>query len=264
MKTMNYLFTVVFVLLLGSCTNESHPVEEQLAATDFKSHKAQEQEETQEIFALDMRQYYVLGQIAFLERQRKEFEIGIETGNEKLIPELESTMRKIDDLTNELKEILATSCSFLKLRAQLLKTDVLLGKDGAREALEEVQRKLEKCPKKLDVLIDFALETHEIIMAITRGGDIGGACKPGIDWSTCHERMQEGILHINYLDNQSGGHKVNYKTAGGKIISRGEMISEHPLIEGVQQMIIELSPIDNGSLEFIDRNGSFEQAINVR
>lgn len=260
MKTMSYLFTVVFVFLLGACTNEDQPVYEELISTKGM---AQEQEETQAIFALDMRQYYVLGQLALLERQKNEFELGIEAGNEELITGLESIMGIMESYTNELMEILENSCSFLKLREQLLKTDVILGKDGAKESLEEVQRKLEKCPRKLDTLIGEALETQMIILAIKRGGDIGGACEPGIDWSTCQERMQAGILLINYIDTQNGGQEVNYKTTEGEIISRGEMIGEHPTIEGVQQMAIELSPIDNGSLEFIDRNGSFEQAIMV-
>lgn len=257
---MHYLLSFVLLFVIGSCSKEAPAENEELAAIDFRSRIDQVDERPQEVFKLDLHQYFVLAQLAELERQKRALEEEIEGGNRKKIPILESVMGQISSYDSTLASILDRSCSFLKFREQQLKMEIILGNKDAREALEEVQRKLRGCGLSLPGYKREALET--LILAVRVGGKVGGNCEPGIEFDRCIPKMDSGMLLVNSIDAQDGT-EVTFKTTDGRVISGGKLTGEHAELEGVWQTAIELEPITNGLLEFKGRTDSFSQTIKV-
>lgn len=261
MKTMNYVLAFVLIFTLGSCSKESavQDVEsEELAAIDFKGKwfLEQEKEEAQEIFAIDLQQYYLWVQRASLEKQKSELEEQIEGGDENKIPIWETIVEQININTEKLASIFENSCSYLEFREQQLENALENGDESAERKLVELRSKL------WDVCNYNVFETQTVTLMIV-GGKIGGNCAPGVDFVTCIPKLGAGTLLINSIDELGGYEEVYFKSSEGEILSEGEVIGHHHEIDGVSQIAIELEPIQNGILEIKSERGSFSKVINV-
>ena len=91
MKIMNYVLAIALIFTVGSCSKETAVQDfenEKLVAADFRGRMGQEEEKPQEIFESDLRQYYVLGQIGRLEKEKRILEQKIERGFKILNPRM--------------------------------------------------------------------------------------------------------------------------------------------------------------------------------
>jgi hypothetical protein len=258
MKAMNYFFAVLFVLVMGACSNEDQSVDEELILTKGR---AQESEVQQEVFELDLHQYSLLKELEGLYAQKIELESEIEDGDKDQIPLWESTVKLISKHSDALLSVLTNSCSYLRMRERILQIQLLSGDEQTKAELQEVREKLKKCPIELDSELNLALETQTIILAI-KGGGIGGRCDPGEDW-TCLNEFERGILLLNIVETQPGRTEVFLKNSYGEIIGQGEIIGEHRTLEGVTQVAIELQAIEKGVIQVVSESGSYEHVITV-
>ncbi|NNE77061.1 MAG: hypothetical protein HKN31_08310 [Pricia sp.] len=258
---MNYLLALSLLCMVASCSKETATENEDLAAVEFRSRINQkEQEETQEVFELDLHQYYVLGQLVDLKGKKERFEGEIERGNRNLIPVLESFQKQNRMYFQRLAEIKDLTCWLLEIKIENLRKRA---EEGDKEALEELlnlDEGYESCGLNINDYFSFAISTFIYAKV---GGNIGGNCDPGIDWDRCIPKMKKGTLIVNYPDKQAGGQEIYFKSTSGKIISKGKMVGAHSELRGVQQMAIELTSVKQGILEFKGSNGSFEQAVNI-
>lgn len=261
MKTMNYLFALVLAFTLGSCSKETHLEKEELAALDFKGRMSQEQEKPQEVFELDLYQFSVLGQLVHLDKEKLRLKTEIEEGNKDLIPVLESVQRQYNIHFEKLAEIRDLTCLVLEIKLKYLVERAQNGDEDAQEELRNLHERFESCGLNIQDYFSNAIATYIFARV---GGNVGGNCEPGIDFDRCIPKMAPGTLLVNVIDAQGGAEEVFFKSLNGRIISKGKMIGAHGVLEGVQQMAIELKSLDKGILEFKGRSGSFEQAVMVQ
>ena len=256
---MNHTFIAILLLLAMSCSKQS--TMENLE--DFKIARVQGPGNgPQEIFELDLHQYALLKHLSGQYGLKRELEQQIEQGNEEQISSWESLMEQINRSQEILELALENSCSYLRMREEVLQIQVLVGDEQAEVELEEIREKLEKCPIELDAELPWALEAELIILAIEKGTPPGGRCSPGEEWSCLHD-FEEGILLINIVESQGQEPEVFLKDMNGEVIAQAEMLGEHSEIEGVVQIALELSPIENGMLEIIGEDESYELMISV-
>jgi len=98
MKTMNYLFTVVFVLLLSACSNESQNVELELQSTEVKGKKIQEGPVYLELDLHQLALEYKLRELRLkLVQIEEEIESSEGYDSERFQAELERVQRMIDE-----------------------------------------------------------------------------------------------------------------------------------------------------------------------
>jgi hypothetical protein len=111
MKTMNFLFTMVFAILIGACTNETQTTEEELSSIDLKGKKSQEKEENQKeeeegedgpvYFEWDLHLIALSSDIMQIEEEIETFE-----GNPaSLHLKLERKQTELEKLRNEVNKI---------------------------------------------------------------------------------------------------------------------------------------------------------------
>lgn len=256
MKTMNYLVTAVFVLLLGACTNQDPSIDEELEATEFKG---KENQEKQEVFELDLRQYFVLNNIEDLENQKRKFIEQIEGGNEKVLPQLERVIDQLRNNYSSLENILDNTCALLKMRFEVLTALAEEGNSGALDELLKIEGKLERCGISVEDYLFDLFEGHPVMFALS----IGSRCSPGHEWK-CKNIMNSGKLLINVEEELADRTEARFKTAGGEVISTGTIIGEHDELEGILQIELQLEQIEEGVIELSTSSGPLEVPIEVQ
>lgn len=265
---MNFLITAVFALLLGACSSESQSVEEELSSTDFKGRKYQEKEknqekeETQEVYSLDLQQYYVLGQITKLENLKITLEEGIEGGNRKLISKLETTVKQLNINYDKLNKILDLTCLKLKVRQMFLEKEMNNANDEYIKVLQnelfDIAWKLKDCGKDATrYIVDLNKGSRYVAMSWK-----GSRCSPSRDYK-CKMPMQGKIL-INLEEELAKRTQPKFKEEGGKVISIGKIIGKHKDFNGMVQIELEITKIKNGILEMDTEIGRIEIPIEVQ
>ncbi len=261
MRIMNYLLTIALVLMVGSCSKERPAENDDLAAVDFKSRIDQEKEKTQEVFELDLHQYQVLGQLATLERQKRELEEQIEGGDEKQIPVLETVMVKININTDFLKAIHESSCDYLRTEQRRLDKLVREGKKEHKSELEEVNKKVKQCDEGYT---QTPLYIYPPLPRVSGEGGGGGCFDTGPEMGGCKHILNEGKLLINTLDSQEEVRRVQLQTMQGEVISEGNPLGKHSTLEGVSQIGIEITALENGVLEIVKGNSKYRSEVEIR
>lgn len=260
---MNYLLTVVLLFMTGSCSKDAPSENEDLAAVKYRSQINQRVHiETQEVFALDLKQYHTLVQIRTLENRKNELEAAIEGGDERLIPVLESVMLEINTHVDRLTEILDLTCTVLKMKAERLVSEAREGNDDAQAELERLEAEFEKCG--IDVW-DYYWASHSdfLFLKIGREGTDGGCQDPGRDWN-CKALFNEGVLRINILEGQQRPDLIRLVTPEGEVLSVGEEIGQSEEFEGVGQIALELEAIDDALIEIRTEDHTYQRPVQIR
>jgi len=236
MKTMNYLFTAVFVLLLGACSSENQPIEEDLAATDFRGRMAQENEEPQKILELDLHKYFIINQLAQLDFEKKQLEEQIDGGRKDLVPKLEFTMKSFADYEKQLIDIHEVICNYLEIIAKSLALKASMGDTKAEDELSKMDESLKACG------IEISYRYFELNGIIPPGlgktKTVGGCQIPGRDFKACDIPLQAGeyiILAEDRLD------QLIITTEKGETVAKAELIGKSEVIDGNYEYAFELS-----------------------
>ena len=259
---MNYLLTLGLLFALGSCSKETSVENEELTPANLRSRVNQEQEEMQEVFAIDLHQSYILGQIAKLNQQKRELEEAIEGGDENQISVLESVMEQINRNTEILKGILENTCAYLKIRKMALLIRVLNGDESADAELQQVKEKLEECGQSTEDYVDKQKISIYALYA-PRPKDLD-VCIPDKGEFSCSIELNAGNLFVNKIDLEESGSEIYFTTTNGEVISEGESFGSHSELEGVEQTVLELSEMEIGILEFADKKAPFRQPVQVQ
>ncbi len=193
MKRMNYLLTIALLFLVGSCSKDTPAENEDLASVEYQSRMNQnEPNVTQKVFELDLHQYHMLGQIAKLKERKRRLEVEIEGGNENLIPVLESIVIELRTNYEILDGTLDLTCTLLKLRYEILVSQVSEGNTMALDELLRIKEALEYCGIAVEDYLYEVFEGHPIMYLMSWGSK----CSPGREWK-CKNMMDEGKLLLN-------------------------------------------------------------------
>ncbi|MEO9893704.1 hypothetical protein [Aurantibacter sp.] len=260
MKAMNYVFTIAFVLIMSSCTNENPTDEVFLESTEFKGRIIDKSIETQEVFELDLHQYYLLAQINKLEAEKSVLESKIEKGSRKLIPTWESVVKEID-LNNEiLSSILENSCGYLKLRQRNILMQVRSGNTSLKSELNELNKKVEECESGKSPIYIGAVAFR----LIKEGEDAVGGCGLGKPEIECKHVFNVGELLVNVINNQEAVRQVVLQSEEGKVISQGKQIGAHKTINGVSQFNLKAPELENGNLIIVKGKLNYSTRVEIR
>lgn len=261
MKTMNHLLVIALSFVIGSCSKEMPIENEELAATDYKSRIDQKSGAVQEAFELDIHQFYLLGQLARLENEKSKLEEAIENGDVEKIPMLESVLEQIRENNKNLGNVIASTCSFLRIRKRILQMQVLSGDRSKRDELKEVSEKVKKCDLEDWLSGNFIEDT--IILAIVGEGRVGGCKDPGGDWG-CKHLLNRGELLVNVIESQEGVRQIQLKSGQGQVISTGKFVGDHQSLEGVQQLAVPIDKISQGYLEITKGSNRYQAGVEIR
>ncbi len=254
---MNYLILIALTLFGASCSKQDPTENEELKALDYRV-RISEQTESQEIFAIDLQQYYTISQISILEQTKKELVEQIEAGNKNLLPELESITKKLLWHYNSLENTLDTTCLLLKLRYEVLSSKISEGNQDALDELLRIKQDLENCGINVDVYLFDIFKGSPIMYAASWGSK----CSPGKEWK-CKNSMREGRLLINIEERLAQDTEVQFKSPDGKVISTGKLLGNHSDLKGMVQIEIELSQVSEGTLEMSSEAGKIPIPIEI-
>lgn len=109
MKTMNYLFMTVFILLLSACSTENQSVEEELSSVDFRGRKSQEKEKEHEeksqegpvYLELDLHQWALEYELHELRLELVRIEEEIESSEGYVSEELQGSLERVQRMIDE-------------------------------------------------------------------------------------------------------------------------------------------------------------------
>lgn len=270
MKTMNYLLAFALIFTVGSCSKETSVQDgenEELAAVEYKSRMDKEKEENQEkkeedqeVYALDLEQYFVLGQIGKLENRKRTLVEDIEGGNRKLIPKMEATVNQLDDFYGKLNKILELTCAALRLRQIDLENQWENATDDSTkekisEELFDISWKLMDCGNDVR---EYIVDPNKMVMM-----SFGSRCSPARDYK-CKMPILQGKLLINVEDRLAKLTQPRLKTNDGEVISTGKIVGNHGELKGMAQIELEIKNMENGILEIGTEMGLIEVPIEIR
>lgn len=262
MKKMNYLLGALLLVFSIGCSDTESA--EELSTINYTSKISKEENETQEVFELDLRQYYILSQIGKFEQEKRSLEEKIEAGNTKLLPEMEALVNELQSTYEILDKILDITCVKLKIRQAFLLNEI---ENTKEEYDDEIQYELLSIGVKL---LSCGKDSREYVSDLSVGSDfiymialgLGSRCNPAAEFK-CKNLMNEGKLLINLEEELAKRTQIRFKNDNGEEISNGRIVGNHEEFEGMVQIELEIKKTENGILEISTEKETIEVAIEV-
>jgi hypothetical protein len=261
MRTTNYVTMIALIFLGISCSHQDLAENEELASVEYRSRTDQEREPEQEVFELDLHQYYVLGELVALESKKTELQRAIEGGDESLIPILESVQNTINRYMGQLAEIRDLTCLILEQKLKRLKARAEEGDEEAWEEMLDLKEEFETCG--LSIGDYFRSATSLFLYATIREKVRGGCQDPGEEWN-CKANFKEGRLVVNVLASQGQPDEIQLVSPDGEVMSVAEDIGPHEDFENVHRMSLQLEATERALLQISTGGQTYQRPIEVR
>ncbi len=255
---MNYFFIIALMFFGMSCSNQDLPENEELMAVEYRG-LTTEQEETQEIFELDLRQNYVLGQLAILDDEKKKLKEKIEEGREDLIPNLELNMKNFRQFEDQLFNLQEIICYHLKVKAEKLAARAHFDADAKRKLLA-----MDEVLKSCGIEVSYSYWIGDYSLPAPRLGKtktVGGCKMPGRDLEACDLPLIGG-KHKLIVDDKLNS--LILTTEDGKTIDEARFLGESKNMIGFFEYEIDLPFEVNSKVSLVVSKENLKYDVPIR